>query len=351
MACLYGSDGPVADDIRALGIPVYDLGMPRKWRLDAFLRLYRLLRKVRPAILHTLLFHANIPGRVVGRLARVPIVISGERTMGMESGWRYCLNWLTHSLADRVVCVSQQVADFVIGQVGVPQAKVVVIPNGVDLACLDGVPGRQAARTALGLPADGTLVGTVARLDPVKRLDVLLRAVAILQSDASSGEPDASSGDASSGDVDTLIVGSGPEEQRLAALAAQLGIADRVLFAGHQRDVYPWLAALDIFVLSSDWEGMSNALLEAMAVGLPVVATATGGTPDVVVDGETGTLVPPGDTPALARAIQSLLLDPELRERMGQAGQRRVVEHFSAAQMVARTQALYASLLGEQAAS
>ena len=339
VACLYGSDSPVADDIRALGIPVHDLVMRHKWRWDAFWRLYRLLRRERPAILHTFLFHANIPGRVVGRLAGAPIVISGERTMGMESRWRYFLNRITQGLADRVVCVSQQVADFCVERVGIPRAKVVVIPNGVDL----GSPGkwsrvgrtllRREARGALGLPADRALVGAVARLDPVKRLDVLLRALALLE------------------DVPAVIVGYGPEEGRLKALAGQLGIADRVVFAGHQRDVRPWLAALDVFVLPSDWEGMSNALLEAMASRLPVVATATGGTPDVVLDGQTGFLVPPGDAPALARAIDVFLQDPELRERMGRAGRRRVVEHFSVGQMVERTQALYASLLAGQAAS
>jgi glycosyltransferase involved in cell wall biosynthesis len=381
VACLYGSDSPVADDIRALGIPVHDLYMAQRWRWDAFFRLYRLLRREQPAILHTLLFHANISGRIVGRLAGVPIVISGERTMGMESRWRYRLNRITQGLADRVVCVSPQVADFVIDQVGLLRAKVVVIPNGVDadtvhratrhrngvgrpdavhratrhrngvgrpdavhpLAPLDHPLDtrtlvhrtlvRSEARVALGLPIDEMIVGTVARLDPVKRLDVLLRALAALE------------------DVQAVIVGYGPEERRLKAMAGQLGVLDRVLFAGHQRDVHPWLAAMDLFVLTSDWEGMSNALLEAMAARLPVVATATGGTPDVVLEDETGFLVPPGDPPALTRAIQALLADPALRDRLGQAGQRRVAECFSVEQMVERTQALYSNLFVERTAS
>ena len=338
VACLYGSQSPVADDIRDLDIPVYDLGMPRKWRLDAFFRLYCLLRQVRPAILHTFLFHANIPGRVVGRLAGVPVVVSSERTMGMESRWRYWLNRITQGLADRVVCVSPEVADFVQAWVGVPRYKIVVIPNGVDVASFGRLPGdlalvRHEAETAIDLPMGQALVGTVARLDPVKRLDVLLRALALLEG------------------VLAVIVGYGPEEQRLRALAGQLGIADRVRFVGYQQDVRPWLALLDLFVLASDWEGMSNALLEAMAAGLPVVATATGGTPDVVVKGETGLLVPAGDASALARAIETLLADAALRERMGRAGQRRVAERFSVKRMVERTQALYVSLLGERAAS
>jgi glycosyltransferase involved in cell wall biosynthesis len=332
VACLYGSDSTVADQIRALDVPVVDLGMSHKWRFDALGRLYLLLRDERPAILHTWLFHANIPGRMVGRLAQVPIIINSERTMGMESRLRYRLNRMTHSLVDRVVCVSPKVADFVVGQVGIPRHKVVVIPNGVDLADFAYLPDKLAARAALGLSAcrsaDRLVLGTVARLQPVKRLDVLLRALVWL------------------GSAHTVIVGYGPEERRLKALAEELGLQERVHFVGPQRDVVPWLAAMDVFVLSSDWEGMPNAVLEAMACGLPVVATSVGGTPDVVVDGGTGLLVPPRDSLALADALRALAADADRRRGMGIAGRQRVVLCFSAERMVARTEALYEELLG-----
>jgi len=327
VACLYGSDSPVADQIRALDIPVVDLGMSHKWRLDALGRLYRLLVDEHPAILHTSLFHANVPGRIVGRLAQVPIVISGERTMGMESRWRYGLNRMTHSLADRIVCVSPRVADFVVERIGVPRDKIVVIPNGVELTDFDHLPDRRATRASLGLPVDGLVLGTVSRLQPVKRLDVLLRALVWL------------------GSAQTVIVGYGPEERRLKALAEQLGLEKRVHFVGHQDDVRPWLATMDVFVLSSDWEGMPNAVLEAMACGLPVVATSVGGTPDVVVDGGTGLLVPPRDPLSLAEALRALAADPDRRRGMGMAGRQRVVLCFSAERMVERTRALYEELL------
>jgi glycosyltransferase involved in cell wall biosynthesis len=327
VACLYGGDGPIADEIRALGIPVLDLGMTSKWRWDALWRLYRLLRRKRPTILHTWMFHANIPGRVLGRLAGVPIIISGERTMGMESRWRYWLNRLTAPTTDRVTCVSQQVADFVVSHVGIPQDKVVVIPNGVEVPDVERSPGGRGARTKLGLPIDQVMVGTVARLDPVKRLDMLFQALRSLP------------------DVYAVIVGDGPERARLMALSDRIELTGRIHFPGQQRDVWPWLAAMDVFALSSDWEGMSNALLEAMAVGLPVVATAVGGTPDVVVDGVTGLLVPPRDPSALAKALATLVRDPDLRRKMGQAGRERVLQHFSVERMVERTQNLYDQLL------
>jgi glycosyltransferase involved in cell wall biosynthesis len=327
VACLYGSDGSIADEIRALGIPVLDLGMTSKWRWDALTKLYRLLRRERPTILHTWMFHANIPGRVLGRLAGVPIIISSERTMGMESCWRYSINRMTNRWTDRVVCVSQQVADFVVNHIGIPKDKIVVIPNSTIIPDLERLPSKRQARTGLGLPLDRVLVGTVARLDPVKRLDVLLRALTSLP------------------DTYAVIVGGGPERAGLAALSEDLRLTDRVHFAGQQENVWPWLAALDVFALSSDWEGMPNALLEAMAAGLPAIATAVGGTPEVVVDGVTGLLVPPHDPTALAEAIRRLLDDPNLGQRMGQAGRERVLQHFSVEQMVERTQTLYEQLL------
>jgi glycosyltransferase involved in cell wall biosynthesis len=285
-----------------------------------------LLRDERPDILHTWLFHANLVGRVVGRLAGVPVVISGERTMGMESRWRYLLNRVTLSMADRVVCVSERVAAFCAQRIGLGPEKTVVIPNGVDLPELDRLPDRETARRGLGLPAKGMWVGTVARLDPVKRLDVLLEALAGLD------------------DVRALIVGYGPEEERLKEMAERLGLGERVWFVGYQKDVWPWLAACDVFALSSDWEGMPNAVLEAMGLGLPVVATAAGGTPDAVIDGATGLLVPTGDSAALAAALARLLRDDELRHTLGAAGQERVRRAFSVRHMVERTQTLYAEL-------
>jgi glycosyltransferase involved in cell wall biosynthesis len=330
VACLYNGDAPVAQQICSLDIPVTDLGMTTKWRWDAFWRLYCLLHRERPVILHTWMFHANIPGRVLGRLTRVPIVISSERTMGMESRWRYWLNRITEPLNDRAVCVSQQVADFVVWQVGIPRQKTVVIPNGIALRDFEHLPTQQQARTALALSSDQMLIGTVARLDPVKRLDVLLRAMESLR------------------DVYAVIVGDGPERTRLETISGRSELAGRVHFAGQQDDVRAWLAAMDMFVLSSDWEGMPNAMLEAMAAGLPVIATAVGGTPEVVVDGVTGLLVPPRDPAALAEAIARLLRDPQLRRQMGQAGQERVKAQFNISTTIRRTEALYQQLIEEK---
>jgi sugar transferase (PEP-CTERM/EpsH1 system associated) len=333
VACFYNGDSAVAQRIRALGVPVIDLGMTAKWRLDAFVRLYCLLHRQRPTILHTWMFHANLPGRVLGRLAGVPIVISSETTMGQE-GWLRCwFNWITSPLPDRVVCVSERVAEFAARTIGIPPAKLVVIPNGVPLE--DFQPGdRSRARVELGIPLRAVVAGTVGRLQPVKGTSYLLEAWALLASD----HPDAI----------LLLVGGGPQQAALERMSRRLGISERVRFLGDRADVPDLLRGMDVFALPSVWEGMPNAVLEAMAVGLPVVATAVGGTPEVVVDGVTGLLVPSGDSDALAQSIARLLCDPDLRYKMGQAGRERVVNHFSVERTVEQTERLYEQLLVEK---
>jgi glycosyltransferase involved in cell wall biosynthesis len=329
VACLYNGDGAVAHEIRRLGIEVFDVRMHRRADLAALLRLYHHIRQSRPTILHTHLFHANLPGRVLGRLAGVPIIVCTEHSMATESEWRYRLDRWTIGLIDRVTTVSVNVRDFYISHVGLPADKLVVIYNGVELPQAP-LASRQEARAALGLPLDEPVIGAVSRLDPLKGIDVLLRAMPLL------------------GDCDAIVVGDGPEQARLEALAASLNVTSRVHWAGYRPDVPGVLPALDIFVQPSRYEGLPTTILEAMAAGLSVVATAVGGTPEVVVDGVTGLLVPPRDPTALAHAIAVLLRDPNLRRTMGRAGRERVAQHFSVECMVEQTERLYTQLLSEK---
>jgi glycosyltransferase involved in cell wall biosynthesis len=324
VACLYNGDGAVADEIRALGIDVFDARMRHKADLSAMLRLYRHICRIRPAILHASLFHANLPGRVLGRLAGLPVVICSERTMAMEPEWRYRVNRWTIGLVDCVIAVSANVRDFCVSHIGLPAEKLVVIYNGVQVPASSSSP--REARAELGLPSDGLVIGAVTRLDPVKGGDFLIRA--LVQVDAS-----------------LVIVGDGPERATLEALTGDLGLAGRVHWLGHRRDVPRLLPAFDLFVQPSLHEGLPNTVLEAMAAGLAVVATAVGGTPEVVLDGVTGLLVPPGNPDALAGAMATLLRDCDLRHTMGRAGRERVAEHFTVERMVRQTQTLYERLL------
>lgn len=334
VVCLYNGDGAMAKQIRELGITVTELGMTSKARLDAFGRFYRLLRQEQPLILHSWMFHANIPGRVVGRLARVPIIISSERTMGQEGQVRRRLNRLTTPLANRVICVSERVAEFAAHEIGIPAQKLVVVPNGIDLTHYCSLPSQAKARTAFNLPAEGPIIGAIGRPRPVKGYNFLLDAwVQVTQA-----HPDAH----------LLFVGDGPDQFALQAQAKQLGLQERVTFLGDQLNIPHLLPALDLLALPSLHEGMPNVALEAMAASLPVVATAVGGTPEVVIDGETGILVPSRDAIALAEALSALINDPIKAKAMGHAGRQRIETHFSLTTTVQQTELLYDALLLER---
>jgi glycosyltransferase involved in cell wall biosynthesis len=207
----------------------------------------------------------------------------------------------------------------------------VVIPNGI------GAPARAttADRTAaLGVSPGDQVIGTISRLVWKRGHEELLEAAAIVTREEPS--------------VKLAVVGDGPLRPALEARAAALGLNGGVRFLGAVPHAAGLLPHFDVFVLSSVWEGMSNSLLEAMAAGRPVVATRVGGNPEVVVDGETGLLVPPRDAPALAEAMLRLLRDRELARRFGDAAKRRVESHFTLEQMVGRMQELYDQLLARR---
>ncbi|MEM7129624.1 MAG: glycosyltransferase [Chloroflexota bacterium] len=372
VVCLYNGNEAVGEGIRGIGIEVIDLGMGnQKWRFGAFPRLYGLLRTIRPTILHTWLFHANLPGRVLGRLAGIPIVICSERTMAMEGEWRYRLNRLTIGMVDCTIAVSHNVRDFCVDHIKMPAQKVTVIPNGVivpnslsyplqdDLEKDDlGQEGsdwtnvqKETARVKLGLcqsasvennyhiagnslkreldsaVEDGYVIGAVSRLYPVKGVNYLVEALVHVDK------------------AELVVIGDGTDENILKQLAEELGVASRIHWLGNRNDVPELLMGFDLFVQPSLHEGMPNTVLEAMAAGLPVVATAVGGTPEVVVDGETGLLVEPANPKALSAGINRLIADPILRNRFGQAGYKRVKESFSVENMVNATTQLYTKLL------
>lgn len=327
--CLYNGDAPIAQAIRSLNIEVIDLRVHHKADLTSLLRLYNLLVQKQPTILHTHLFHVNLPGRILGRLAGVPIIINSEHNMAMEPEWRYRVNAWTSSLVDRVTTISEAIHQFSLQHIGLPAKKVVVIYDGVELNHSSRFT-RQQARQSLGLPLEGLVLGAVSRFDPVKGLAFLIQAFAQLKNQAN---------------LQLVLVGDGPERPTLESLAQDLGIIDRVYWPGFRTDILDLLPAFDIFIQPSIFEGLSMSILEAMAACLPVVATNVGGIPEIVSDGITGCLVPPRDPAALAQAIQTLINQPELRDRMGQAGLERVRQEFSVQQMVKRTEALYEELL------
>lgn len=327
VACYYNGDGMVAQKIRALDIPVHDLGMDRKWRVDAFARLAGLIRSERPTILHTWMFHANVPGRVLGRSLRVPVIIGSERTMASESQTRYRLNAATARNADAIICVSQNVANFARESIGLPAEKLRVVPNGIDLST---VRQKEAAPHNSGDPVKLLYLG---RLTEVKGVRDLIEAAQILAAATPANA------------WHLTLMGDGNLRGELEERIAEYGLREQITLIAAQADALQRIADHDALVLASHWEGMPNVAIEAMAAGIPVVATAVGGTPEVVVQGKTGLLVPSHNPAAFAGAMATLIADDATRVRMGAAGRRRAEESFTVQAMVRRTETIYEELL------
>jgi sugar transferase (PEP-CTERM/EpsH1 system associated) len=322
-------------DLLAPNVPLFELRRRDGNDPKLVWALYRLFVRERPDIVHTHAWGTLLEGLLAARLARVPVVIHGEHgtlQLRPHQRWLQRRGW---SAADRVLSVSSRLAERITRETGFPLERIRVIRNGVDIERFGRVE-RSSARAILRLPADQPTLVTVGRLVPVKDHETLLQAMAQLRRD---------------GVLPTLaIAGDGPLLEPLKARAAALGLDAQVRFLGHRPDVEVVLGAADVFVLSSESEGLSNTILEAMASGLPVVATRVGGADEMVRPGQTGYLVAPHSPQGLADALASLVRSPRVRQAMGTAGRRRVEAEFSLAAMVSRYEAMYAEAVTVDAA-
>jgi glycosyltransferase involved in cell wall biosynthesis len=237
---------------------------------------------------------------------------------------------LTWRLATMWTANADAVAKVLVDREGVHRTRIAVIPTAVDAERFGPRPRNLEIRRRLAVGPDDVLLVSVGRLDRLKGHDTLIEALRLL----ASTRPN----------VQLVLVGDGPERAALESRVAGARLESRVRFAGATSDVASYLSASDLFVLASNTEGMPGAILEAMALALPVVATAVGGTPEAVLDGETGLLVPPRDPLALASAIGRLIDDPELRRSMSLRGCARAIESFSIERVLDLTEALYARI-------
>jgi sugar transferase (PEP-CTERM/EpsH1 system associated) len=304
----------------------------------AVLRLCRLLRRLGPDIVHSRNWGA-LDAVAAARLAGVPLVVHGEhgREASDPAGASARRNRIRRVLApwvDRFVAVSCDLGRWLVETVRIEPLKVVTIHNGVDTIRFSE-EGREGGRRALGVRPDEVVIGTVGRLDPVKDQLGLLEAFARLARDGIERR--------------LVVVGTGPCREALERRASRPDLGGRVRLLGERLDVPLLLKGFDVFALPSVAEGISNTLLEAMATGLPVVATRAGGNPELVEDGVTGTLVRVGDRVDLARGLDGYVTDPGLRTLHGKAGRRRAVELFGLNRMVARYRDLYLGLLARRA--
>jgi glycosyltransferase involved in cell wall biosynthesis len=285
-------------------------------------------------ILHTYFFWPIMYGRILKRLGRVPILVENREDMGFKFGRAH--RWALRRLQDQpdlVVCVSHAVRRAAIESEHVPAERITVVENGVELPNRVGT-NRTNMRRELGVAPDHLLIGMVANLNrPVKAVDRFIDAIPLVLASVPAAR--------------FVIAGDGHLRSELEQQAKRLGVEGAVSFLGTVSEIGRLYDALDISVLTSRSEGLSITLLESMAHGLPVVVTAVGGNPEVVVPGETGLLVPPDDVDSFVTALVKLCHEPEARVRMGLAGRRRCEAQYDIGSVSGRYEGLYASLLGQ----
>jgi len=310
-------DGPVGDVLRQAGIPVTTLNAADRWDPRAYFRLKRYLAKEKPDIVHAHLLRANL----LACLTRDDHAVvwhdhaTGEWLSPME-------RFLERTLivrSDAVIAASKNVRDRLSKRVPLIEGRLHTLPNAVDL---------QRWKSCAPVKKDSPIVGFVGRLDErFKGISFLLKSIVPLKAVLPN--------------VKLVIVGGGKDESSLKDLCGNLGIMDSVVFMGPRGDVQNILPTFDVLALPSLSEGFGIVLLEAMAASLPVVASRVGGIPEVVVDQETGLLVPPADSMALSAALETLLKDPEKGKRMGQKGLERVKSLYDLGSILPKLEQIY----------
>lgn len=317
--------GELESELRSLGAETYVVGMHFRWDLSALVRLYRYLRKNKIQILHTHLYHPTIIGRIIGHLARVPVIISTYHYSYLyQRRFNMFLDRLTARFSNRIIVVSEASERFCVEEERLPEDRITLIYNGISLDEFDRLDDTEPAPL---FNDNFPIVGSIGRLCWDKGYQYLLQAARIILTERPG--------------VHFAIIGDGPMRKELEEESERLGLKDKVLFTGMRKDVKGLLKQFDIFVLSSVNEGLPIALLEAMANLKPVAVTDAGGCREVVNHQLNGLVVPREDSEKLAQAIKLLLTDKDLSRRLAEAGRQRVKEKFNARDMVMKIDDVY----------
>lgn len=324
--------GPYESMIQGGGIRLTNLNKRMKFDPLALWRLKSLLDSEKPDLLHSWIFAANAYARlVVGKGPRPKVLVSERCVDSWKSPWQLWLDRRQIGRTTRLVGNSQSVADFY-RSLGVPSQKLAVIPNAVEIPC-EPAAGRDQALAEFQIPPGSRVVGFAGRLARQKRVHDIVWAMQLLRQLTDR--------------VYLLLIGDGPERNSLVELARHMGCEHLVRFAGYRDDAARLIGLLSVFWLASDFEGMSNSMMEAMAAGVPVVASDIAPNRELVVDGQTGFLVKVGDSVGMAQFTDRILADPTLASRLGEAARERMRTSFSVERMISSHADLYRQVMAE----
>jgi len=327
--CCIRSLGPMIDRIERKDVRLYCMNSKPADRFMA-LKLRKLIKEIKPDIVHTRNW-GTIDGIIAGKMAGIKSIIHGEHgreaiNIGVDEWKKNLFRKIILTRISCVIAVSENLRQWLVKRIGVTESKVVKIINGVDTNKFKPAANRERAKGKIGLDPQIKLIGTVGRLDPVKNYSMFIQA---LKRAGMVKEQ-----------LKTIFIGDGPERQSLERMVHEIGL-NNVLFLGEQRNVIPYLQAMDVFVLPSLTEGISNTILEAMACGVPVIATKVGGNPEIVEPEKTGVLIESRDTNALAEQLRDFCNNGTKWEKFGIAARNAAEDKFSLARMIEEYEGVY----------
>lgn len=331
VVCCIQDRGELAEEAEAMGIPMIALNLMQRGGHDRQVvpALRRIIRERDIDLIHTHLYHANLYGRLAARREGIPAIASVHNTYKKQKWYRHLINRYLARHSFVVTAGSEDVEKDLLEVDRLPRNKVVRLPNCIDLARVETTLTIAEAKQRFGFAETNRVIGTVGRVEEQKGHVFLLRAFARLRRQPGGG------------DLRLLLVGDGRLLPQLREAAENLDIADACRFPGNISRLADVYRAIDVFTMPSLWEGLSLAMLEAMAAGLPMVATDVGGARDVLGDSRWGLVVPPHDADALATAIEKLLDDPQATAEMAASGRERVHANYSVTALTNQLANLY----------
>jgi glycosyltransferase involved in cell wall biosynthesis len=336
--CCLGPEEEISKEIERIDIETVALNRARYHRFSPGIvrDLYRLMKQKNIHIVRTHRYRANLYGRLAALLSGVPVKIISlhdnyRKDLRLE---RRIVNKILLKATDKIVAVSESIRKDIIKYDGIDSSKILVIPNGIDTERFNPEGNFADIRKGFSIKESDIVLGFVGRVVPTKGLEYLIDALPFLKKEFKN--------------IKLLITGEGSTMERLKKKAKENNVHDSIIFTGKRRDIPDILSCTDIFVMPSVAEGLPNALLEAMAMGKPIVATEVGGIPEVIKNRHSGFLVPPRNPEALATAIKDLISNEQLAAKMGQAARHIVLDNFSIWSIAQKWQTLYLSILREK---